>query len=328
MALLEIKDLKTHFFTHRGIIKAVDGVTLSVGKGESIGIVGESGCGKSVTALSVLGLIPDPPGKIVNGEILLNSEKDSVPLDLSKLKEKNLRTIRGRRIAMIFQEPMTALNPIFTIGDQISEAFKAHQQMTKRDAVDKGVDLLKLVGISAPEKRYKSYPYEMSGGMRQRVMIAMALALNPEILIADEPTTALDVTIQAQILELIAELKERLGMALILITHDMGVIAESVKKVAVMYSGKIVELSGVDEIFLNPLHPYTKGLLKAIPPLKKQPKGSRLPTIPGIVPDLVDLPKGCYFKDRCSFAEKDCGVRMPKLEEVSPGHFVRCYHHG
>jgi len=225
---------------------------------------------------------------------------------------------------MVFQEPMTALNPVFTVGNQISEALLAHKKMKKEEAYNRSIELIKLVGIPAPDDRYKSYPHELSGGMRQRVMIAMALAFDPEILIADEPTTALDVTIQAQILDLMSELKERLGMALILITHDMGVIAESVKRVAVMYSGKIVELADVAEIFNNPLHPYTKGLLKAIPPLEKQPEGTRLPTIPGIVPDLARLPQGCLFKDRCPVAKDSCGLDMPELREISSGHFARC----
>jgi peptide/nickel transport system ATP-binding protein/oligopeptide transport system ATP-binding protein len=327
MSLLEIKNLKTHFFTDRGVVKAVDGVNLSVEKGEAVGIVGESGCGKSVTALSILRLIPEPPGKIVEGEIILQSENDSQPIDLVKLPEKRIRGIRGRRIAMIFQEPMTALNPVFTVGDQISEALFAHKKIGKKEAWDRTVELLKLVGIPAPEYRYKNYPHELSGGMRQRVMIAMGLILNPEILIADEPTTALDVTIQAQILELLTELKERLGMAVLLITHDMGVIAETVKKVAVMYSGRIVELATTEEIFNNPLHPYTIGLLGAIPPLEKKPKGTRLPTIPGMVPDLINVPKGCLFRERCSKAQEDCAQSEPKLEEINPGHWVRCYHY-
>lgn len=324
MSLLEIKNLKTYFFTGRGVVKAVDGIDLTIDKGEAVGIVGESGCGKSVTALSVLRLIPDPPGKIVEGEILFGNGGGTI--DLAKVSEKKIRDVRGKRIAMIFQEPMTALNPVYTIGNQISEAVLVHKKVTKKEALDRTIEMLKLVGIPAPEKRVKSYPHELSGGMRQRAMIAMGLVLDPEILIADEPTTALDVTIQAQILDLLTELKEKLGMAVLLITHDMGVIAETVKKVAVMYSGRIVESATVDEIFNNPLHPYTQGLLKAIPPLEKQPEGTRLPTIAGVVPDLINLPKGCLFKDRCPKAQEDCGMSEPKLEEVSPGHWVRCYH--
>jgi len=328
MSLLEIKNLRTHFFTDRGVVKAVDDVSLSIDKGEAIGIVGESGCGKSVTALSILRLIPEPPGKIVGGEILLQGENGNPTIDLIHSSKKALRDIRGRRIAMIFQEPMTALNPVFTVGNQIIEAIRAHKKMTKEEAVSRAIELLQLVGIPAPKRRIENYPHELSGGMRQRVMIAMGLALDPEILIADEPTTALDVTIQAQILELLTELKEKLGMAMILITHDMGVVAETVKRVAVMYSGRIVELAPVKEIFDRPLHPYTQGLLRAIPPLEKQEKGTRLPTIPGIVPDLIDVPKGCLFRDRCSRAEGDCAVTEPELLEVEPGHWVRCYHHG
>jgi len=326
MSLLEIKNLKTQFFTDRGIVRAVDDVSFSIDKGEALGIVGESGCGKSVTALSILRLVEDPPGKIVGGEILIESENGEGKVDLVRLPERKLRDIRGRRIAMIFQEPMTSLNPVFTIGDQISEAIFAHKKISKKDANDRVIELLNLVGIPAPESRVKNYPHELSGGMRQRVMIAMALALDPEILIADEPTTALDVTIQAQILELVAELKERLGMSLILITHDMGVVAESVKRVAVMYSGKIVEYASKEDLFNDPLHPYTIGLLNAIPPLEKQPEGSRLPTIPGVVPDLVNLPEGCLFRERCPRAKIDCESSRPELEEVKPGHYVRCFH--
>ena len=322
MPILEIKNLKTHFFTERGIVRAVDDVSFSVDRGEALGIVGESGCGKSVTAMSILRLIPEPPGRIVEGSILLESEKGKI--DLARIPERELRDIRGRRIAMIFQEPMTALNPVFTIGNQISEALLAHKKILKEEALNRSVELLKMVGIPAPEKRYKNYPHELSGGMRQRVMIAMALAFDPEVLIADEPTTALDVTIQAQILDLLTDLKERIGMALILITHDMGVIAESVRRVAVMYAGKIVETAPVLEIFKNPLHPYTKGLLKAIPPLKKQPTGSRLSTIPGVVPELIDLPKGCLFRKRCPIGSEECEKDSPGLREIGTGHFVRC----
>lgn len=326
MPLLDIKNLKTYFFTGRGVVKAVDGVSLSIERGEAVGIVGESGCGKSVTALSVLRLIPKPPGKIVGGEILLEGENGSAPIDLAKISERDIRDIRGRRIAMIFQEPMTALNPVFTVGNQILESLLAHKKYNKNDAFNRAIELLKLVGIPAPDERMKSYPHELSGGMRQRVMIAMGLALDPEILIADEPTTALDVTIQAQILELLAELKERLGMSLILITHDMGVVAETAKKVAVMYCGRVVEQALAEELFANPLHPYTQGLLKAIPPMIKQPAGTRLPTISGKVPDLIDIPKGCLFRDRCPKAAADCAESEPALEEAAPGHFVRCYH--
>lgn len=323
MPLLDVKNLRTYFYTDRGVVKAVDDVSFSVEKGDAVGLVGESGCGKSVTALSILRLIPEPPGKIAGGAVLLESKEGVI--DLTKTSERKMRDIRGKRISMIFQEPMTALNPVFTVGNQIVEAVLAHKKMGKSEALKRAVELLKLVGIPAPEERLKNYPHELSGGMRQRVMIAMALAFDPEILIADEPTTALDVTIQAQILELLHELKNRLGMALILITHDMGIIAESVKKVVVMYSGKVVESSSVEEIFQNPRHPYTKGLLKAIPPLIKQPAGVRLATIPGVVPDLINLPRGCLFKDRCPIAEDLCGQGEPGLDQVKENHFARCY---
>jgi oligopeptide/dipeptide ABC transporter ATP-binding protein len=324
MHLLELKDLKTHFFTSRGVVRAVDGVSFAVDKGEPVGIVGESGCGKSVTALSILRLVPEPPGRIVGGEILLSPENGGAPLDLAKAKESILRDIRGRRIAMVFQEPMTALNPVFTVGNQIAEAVLAHKKVSKKEARGRAIELLKLVGIPAPEARFKNYPHELSGGMRQRVMIAMALALDPELLIADEPTTALDVTIQAQIMALISDLKERLGMALMLITHDMGLIAESVKRVYVMYAGHVVEAAPVGEIFGSPRHPYTQGLLKAIPPLKKQPAGTKLPTILGTVPDLIDVPKGCLFRERCPASRPDCASALPELKEVKAGHWVRC----
>lgn len=322
MSLLEVKNLKTYFFTDRGTSRAVDNVSFSLNRGESLGIVGESGCGKSVTALSILRLIQSPPGKIAGGEILL--ESGNINIDLLKISEEEIVDIRGRRIAMIFQEPMTALNPVFTIGNQIEETIGAHKKTGKKEGYERAVELLGLVGIPAPSRRYESYPHELSGGMRQRVMIAMALALNPEILIADEPTTALDVTIQAQILELIKELQEKLGMALILITHDMGIVAQTVKKVAVMYCGKIVEMAKTEELFNNPLHPYTIGLLRAIPPIEKRKDGVRLPVIPGRVPDLIDLPKGCLFGERCGKKLEDCSKSVPDLVEVETGHRVRC----
>lgn len=326
--ILEIKDLKTQFFTSRGVVHAVDGVNITINKGEAVGIVGESGCGKSVTALSILRLLPEPPAKIVAGSIGLYNEKGSDFIDLVSAKESVLRDVRGRRIAMIFQEPMTALNPVFTIGDQISEVIFTHKKIGKAEANSRTIELLKLVGIPSPEERVKNYPHELSGGMRQRIMIAMAIALDPELLIADEPTTALDVTIQAQILELLKELQARLQMSLLLITHDMGIIAETVDRVFVMYSGRIVETASTKDIFADPLHPYTNGLLGAIPPLEKQPQGSRLKTIQGIVPDLVTLPSGCVFRDRCKKAQSDCAGYEPKLTEAKPGHFVRCYHYG
>lgn len=305
MSLLEVKNLKTHFFSARGIIRAVDGVSFSIEKGGTLGFVGESGCGKSVTALSILKLIPTPPGKIVSGEIILQGEKNGESIDIAKAGEKIVQDIRGRRIAMIFQEPMTALNPVYTIGDQIAESVTTHRKrISKKEVRERVVEMLRLVGVPSPEKRADSYPHELSGGMRQRGMIAMALALEPELLIADEPTTALDVTIQAQILDLLIKLKEDLNMALLLITHDMGVVSETVSEIAVMYCGKIVEKGPAQSIFGNPLHPYTKGLLNSIPSIIKGPKGSRLPVI----------------------ARKGLDIES-ELVEVEKGHFVRFFHH-
>lgn len=326
--LLEIKNLKTYFFTGRKVIRAVDGVTLSVKRGGSLGIVGESGCGKSATALSILRLVPNPPGRIVGGEILLESEKCGGQVDLVAATEKQLRDIRGRRISMIFQEPQMALNPVLRVGDQIREAILSHKKMERREARERVMDLLQMVGIPSPRERYENYPHELSGGARQRVMIAMALALGPELLIADEPTTALDVTIQAGIIGLLTDLRERMGMALILITHDMGIIAETVNNVAVMYSGRIVEEAAFHEISSNPLHPYTIGLLGAIPPLVKMPKGARLATIGGMVPDLAIPQTGCLFKERCTRAQDDCRMIEPEIKEAVPGHFVRCHYYG
>ena len=319
--ILEIKDLKTYFFTFEGVAKAVDGVSYRLAEGEPLGVVGESGCGKSVTALSVLRLIPIPPGRIVSGEVLFKGQ------NLLHLNEKEMRKIRGNRISMIFQEPMTSLNPVFTVGNQIEETFKLHKGLSKKEALEKTMEMLRLVNIPSPEKSVARYPHELSGGMRQRVMIAMALACNPEILIADEPTTALDVTIQAQILDLMNKLKEELGMAIILITHNLGVIAETVKRVIVMYAGKIVEEAETKTLFDHPAHPYTMGLLKSIPRLgDKVRRGKvRLNEIPGVVPSLYDLPEGCKFSTRCPFVMDLCREREPDLREIEKNHLVSCW---
>jgi oligopeptide/dipeptide ABC transporter ATP-binding protein len=320
-AILEIKDLKTYFFTYEGVAKAVDGVSYQLAKGEPLGVVGESGCGKSVTALSILRLIPVPPGKVVGGEILFKGR------NLLELTEDEMRKIRGNRISMIFQEPMTSLNPVFTVGNQIQETFKLHQGLSKKEALEKSIEMLRLVNIASPERCVERYPHELSGGMRQRVMIAMALACNPEILIADEPTTALDVTIQAQILDLMNKLKEELGMAIILITHNLGVIAETVKRVIVMYAGKIVEEAETKTLFGNPQHPYTMGLLKSIPILgDKIRRGKvRLNEIAGVVPSLYELPLGCKFSTRCPSVMDICKEKEPGLKEIETGHFSSCW---
>ena len=315
--LLEVRDLKTCFYTEDGVVPAVDGVSFSVDKGETIGIVGESGCGKSVTSLSVMRLIPNPPGKIVGGEIIFEGE------NILEKSEAEMRHIRGNEISMIFQEPMTSLNPVFTIGDQIMEAIMLHQKVGKREARKKTIEMLKLVGIPSAEKRVDEYPHQMSGGMRQRVMIAMALSCNPKLLIADEPTTALDVTIQAQILDLMLKLKEDLGTAIMLITHDLGVIAETVNKVVVMYAGKIVESADVVSIFKKPEHPYTLGLLGSIPKVNEDRE--RLQVIEGVVPNPFNMPTGCRFHPRCSFARDICKEEEPELVDVEDGHQVRCW---
>ncbi len=317
--LLRIEGLQTHFFTEAGTVRAVDGVRLTVHKGETLGIVGESGCGKSVTALSVLRLIPNPPGKIVGGHIYLGGR------DLLKLSENEMRKVRGASISMIFQEPMTSLNPVFTVGDQIAEGIRLHQGLSKRESWNKAIEMLRLVHIPDPERRVKEYPHQMSGGMRQRVMIAMALSCNPHLLIADEPTTALDVTIQAQILELLNQLKAELGMAVMLITHDLGVVADTAARVAIMYAGRVVEEAWVMELFTNPKHPYTQGLLNSIPRLEKTERRARLQAIPGMVPDLLDLPKGCKFQARCTKVFEPCYGEEPQLKEIAPNHRVRCY---
>ncbi|HSB77191.1 MAG TPA: ABC transporter ATP-binding protein [Candidatus Methylomirabilis sp.] len=317
--LLEINGLQTNFFTDAGVVRAVDGVSLKVRKGETLGIVGESGCGKSVTALSILRLIPDPPGKIVAGKILLDGR------NLLDLPENEMRKVRGASISMIFQEPMTSLNPVFTVGDQIAEGIRLHQRLSKHDSWNKAIEMLRLVRIPDPERRVKEYPHQMSGGMRQRVMIAMALSCNPHLLIADEPTTALDVTIQAQILDLLNQLKAELGMAVMLITHDLGVVADTAARVAVMYAGRVVEEAPVMELFTNPLHPYTQGLLASIPRIEKAERRPRLQAIPGMVPDLLDLPRGCKFQARCSKVFEPCRGEEPQLKQIKSDHFVRCF---
>lgn len=326
--LLEVKNLKTYFYTDDGVAKAVDDVTFDLDKGETLGLVGESGCGKSVSALSIMRLIPDPPGKIVGGEILFKGQ------ELTKLDEKHMRDIRGNDIAMIFQEPMTSLNPVFTCGYQIDEAVILHQQVSKEEAKKRSIDMLRLVGVPAPEQRYFDYPHQLSGGLRQRIMIAMALSCTPEILIADEPTTALDVTVQAQILELIRKLQDELGMGVIMITHDLGVIAEVSKRVAVMYASKVAEYSNAEEIFYNPKHPYTLGLLNSIPKLNKG--HGRLETIEGNVPAATAYPVGCHFCTRCKYvdsklytADSKCWNVEPPLEQVSGTsamHTVACHY--
>jgi len=320
--ILEVKNLCTSFFTDMGEVKAVDNVSFDVFKGKTIGIVGESGCGKSVTSLSIMRLIPKPPGKIVSGQILYRG-KDLVQQSMSEMRE-----IRGNEISMIFQEPMTSLNPVFTVGFQIIEAIVLHAGISKSAALDKAIDMLKLVGIPAPEKRVHDYPHQLSGGMRQRVMIAMALSCNPQILIADEPTTALDVTIQAQILDLLRDLQQKVGLGLILITHDLGVIAEMAHEVMVMYAGQVIEKGSVERIFAHPSHPYTRGLLNSIPTLTKDDSGKvkkkRLEAIPGIVPSMLDLPYGCRFQDRCSKVKDICRQAPPDFWEIEAAHPIRC----
>jgi len=327
--ILEVKNLRTSFFSEEGEVKAVDDVSFNVYKGKTLGIVGESGCGKSVTSLSIMRLIPNPPGRTVGGEILYKGR------DLLKFDPKEMRKIRGNEISMIFQEPMTSLNPVFTIGNQICEAIALHQNLSKADTRNKAIEMLTLVGIPSPQTRIDDYPHQLSGGMRQRVMIAMALSCNPNILIADEPTTALDVTIQAQILDLLKDLQQKVGMGLILITHDLGVVAEMADEVVVMYAGKVVERASVNEIFRNPKMPYTKGLLNSIPTLSKDPTGKikkkRLETIPGIVPNMLHLPQGCRFQERCSYVIDACKQVEPDLRTIDLNltaahlpHQIRC----
>ena len=327
-SLLEVSDLGTWFYTRQGIVKAVDGVDFEVAAGETLAIVGESGCGKSMTALSLMRLIPDPPGRIVSGSIKLAGR------DLLKISEEEMRDVRGNEISMIFQEPMTSLNPVMTIGKQISEALILHRDMDRKQAMKRAIEMLELVRIPEPTQRAKEYPHQLSGGMRQRAMIAMALACNPKVLIADEPTTALDVTIQAQILELIVELQREFSAAVLLITHDLGVVAETAHRVIVMYAGRKVEEASVGELFARPLHPYTVGLMNSIPRLdlmrgQTDRSNERLQEIPGIVPPLFDLPSGCAFAPRCSRADDKCRSERPVYEEKQPGHWAACWHtHG
>ena len=317
--LLEIRGLQTEFVTDDGVVRAVDGVDLAIDRGETVGVVGESGCGKTVTALSVLKLIPMPPGRIAGGQILWRGR------DLVSLRPQDMHGIRSKEIAIIFQEPMTSLNPVYTIGDQISEVIRLHEGVGRRAALDRAVDMLRLVHIPNPERRVRDYPHQFSGGMRQRVLIAMALSCSPALLIADEPTTALDVTIQAQILDLLAEIKSRLGMAIMLITHAMGVVAESAQRVAVMYAGRVVEEAPVEQLFARPSHPYTQGLIRSIPRIDATAtRRRRLESIAGMVPSPLEPLSGCRFAPRCPFARADCIEAIPPLREVAPGHKVAC----
>jgi oligopeptide/dipeptide ABC transporter ATP-binding protein len=322
VAVLEVDNLKTHFFTREGVVQAVDGVSFQVDRGRTLGIVGESGCGKSVTALSIMGLIPKPPAKIVEGSVLFDG------VDLTTLSERQLEDVRGRQVAMIFQDPMTSLNPTFKIGTQITETLQRHFDTPKDAARKRAVELLEEVGIPRAAERLDDYPHQFSGGMRQRVMIAIALSCNPKLLIADEPTTALDVTIQAQILDLLERLREEHEMAMIIITHDMGVIAETADDVAVMYAGQIVEQASVLDLFENPEHPYTEALLGALPQLEGEGvREGRLTAIPGRPPDLVNPPEGCRFAARCPYREQDsCSEHPQELREIRPGHLVRSAH--
>ena len=322
--ILQVDSLQTHFFTAVGTVRAVDGVSYDLKSGETLGIVGESGCGKSVSALSILRLVANPPGRIVGGAIRFEGK------NLLELSEPEMERIRGNEISMIFQEPMTSLNPLFSVGRQVSEAIALHQGLSRKEAMDRAVEMLRRVYIPEPERRVHAYPHQLSGGMRQRVMIAMALSCNPRVLIADEPTTALDVTIQAQILDLMRELQETYGTAIVLITHDMGVVAENADRVVVMYAGRKVEEAPAANLFDNPGHPYTKGLLGSIPHLDTaaQSNGARarLNEIKGMVPSLFDLPPGCSFAPRCGFATDRCRGETPVLAEQRPGHWVACWH--
>jgi peptide/nickel transport system ATP-binding protein len=320
-ALLEVQDLKTHFFTRDGVVRAVDGVSFSVSEGETLAVVGESGCGKSVTSLSILRLIASPPGRIVSGKLVFQGQ------DLLGKNESEMRALRGNEISMIFQEPMTSLNPVLTVGRQIAEMFELHHGLAGAAAMERAGEMLRLVHIPEPERRLRQYPHELSGGMRQRVMIAMALACSPKLLIADEPTTALDVTIQAQILDLMRELKARTGAAILLITHDLGVVAEMAERVVVMYAGRKVEEAPVEALFAHPRHPYTRGLLGSIPRLGDATGGGRkrLAEIPGMVPSLREAMPGCSFAPRCPQVQARCREQYPPLEEKGPAHIVACW---
>jgi peptide/nickel transport system ATP-binding protein len=319
--VLDVKNLQTVFFTNSGLFRAVDDVSFSVGRGETLAIVGESGCGKSVSALSIMRLVPNPPGRIVGGSVMLEGT------DLLTLDENAMRQVRGNRISMIFQEPMTSLNPVMRIGDQITEAVRLHRDMTRQQAWEQAVEMLRLVRIPEPARRAEEYPHQLSGGMRQRAMIAMALACRPALLIADEPTTALDVTIQAQILALVLELQQELGMALILITHDLGVVAQTAQRVIVMYAGRKVEEANVEVLFADPRHPYTRGLMASIPavPSFQGKADARLTEIPGAVPSLISLPEGCAFAPRCSLAIARCREAYPPLQDWGGGHWAACW---
>jgi len=321
--VLAVRDLRTHFFTRDGVVKAVDGVSLSLDRGETLGIVGESGCGKSVTALSIMRLVPPSAGRIVSGSVHFDGR------ELLSLPSAAMRAIRGNRISMIFQEPMTSLNPVMTVGRQIAETVALHQRLRRRAALDRAIEMLALVRIPEPRRRAAEYPHQLSGGMRQRVMIAIAMACTPTILIADEPTTALDVTIQAQILALMLEMKERTGAAVMLITHDLGVIAETAQRVVVMYAGRKVEEAPVKALFARPRHPYTRGLMASIPRLNRgraeSTRSSRLTEIHGVVPSLIDMASGCTFAPRCAYATEHCRVEFPPEVEAAPGHFVACW---
>jgi len=316
--LLDIQSLKTYFSVRGQTAKAVDDINLTIQAGQTLGLVGESGCGKSVTAHSIIQLIPDPPGKIMGGKIFFEGD------NLLEYSEKKMRKIRGNRISMIFQEPMTSLNPVFTVGEQVAEVIRLHKRLSRKDTQQRVVEMFQLVGIPAPEARLNDYPHQMSGGMRQRVMIAMALACSPKLMIADEPTTALDVTIQAQILDLMNKLKEETGAAILFITHDLGVIAEMAQHVAVMYAGKRVEFADVNTIFSNPKHPYTVGLLESIPTVGRKTSDGKLNTISGTVPSLFNLPSGCLFSDRCPDVFDDCRKVEPKMYNAGKNHIARC----
>ncbi len=313
--LLKVKNLKTYFYTENGVVPAVENLSFTLKKGETLGIVGESGCGKSITSLSIMGLVPNPPGKIIGGSIEFKGK------DLLKLSEREFNAVRGKQIAMIFQEPMTSLNPVLTIGRQLTEVFETHEKMNKKEAFQKSIEMLKRVKIPSAEKRINEYPHQLSGGMRQRVMIAMALCLSPELLICDEPTTALDVTIQAQILDLIKDIKEQFNMSVIFITHDLGVVWEVATNVMVMYAGEMVEYADRKELFTNPLHPYTKGLMDALPDMDNEV--SELKVIRGMVPSLTNKPKGCVFRERCDYSTSACESNAPPIQDFN-GHLVRC----
>jgi len=327
LPLIDVIDLRTSFRTEEGVVRAVDGVSFSIAKEKTLGVVGESGCGKSVTALSIMGLIPSPPGRIESGQMLFQADAETI--DLAKLDPRGraIRSIRGNQIAMIFQEPMTSLNPVFTVGMQIIESITLHQHLPRKEAREKAIDMLRAVGIPSPEQRIEDYPHQLSGGMRQRVMIAMALSCHPSLLIADEPTTALDVTIQAQVLDLMNDLRAQFHMAILFITHDLGVIAQTADAVAVMYLGKIVEAAPVTELFDHPGHPYTRGLMKSIPSLTMTRKDRLIP-IKGVVPELSEIREGCGFEPRCPHAMKICRGHVPPLKEVAPGHTVACWLNG